>query len=102
MKKYLADQGVSFPPEVVKILEDAFEDACIIADAEALVTGTEADVAAVRQLLARRIIELAKEGERDTTRLVVKSLEDLALAMKTSPSLQPSTIHGRGRRTDFE
>jgi hypothetical protein len=83
MKEILGEYSISFEPEVVEILAHAFEDACIVADAEALLTSTEEEnLAATRRVLARRIIDLAIDGERDPTRLTVRSLEYLARARR--------------------
>jgi hypothetical protein len=83
MKEILGEYSISFEPEVVEILAHAFEDACIVADAEAFLTSTEEEnLAATRRVLARRIIDLAIDGERDPTRLTVRSLEYLARARR--------------------
>jgi hypothetical protein len=78
MKKFFDSQSVAFDPDVIDILVHALEDACIVADAEGLLTGNHDDSAVTRELLAKKIEELAREGERDPAKLIVRSLQHLA------------------------
>jgi hypothetical protein len=85
MREIFAEQSASFEPETVELLYRAFEDACIIAEADANLSGGRENSEATRQLLARHIIELAKDGERDATRLTCGSVEALAHAVRRPP-----------------
>ncbi len=55
----------AFDPEVVSILEDAFEDAWRRAQASKAPYGTEEYALAGRTIIAKYIIQQAKVGERD-------------------------------------
>ncbi len=54
-----------FTPEVISILEDAFEDAWRRAQSSKAPYGTEEYALAGRTILAKYIIKQAKTGERD-------------------------------------
>jgi hypothetical protein len=78
-----------FDPEIVQLMSGALEDACQwLRDGGAALEDDTNEVNA-REMLARRIIELTTEGERDRRRL-----RDLALAafgqLQLANSLEPS------------
>lgn len=64
MIRYLTKHPEAFDPETVRILSDALDEAW----KHAAPNGS--DAVAVRDLLAERIVSLAKQGERDPQRLV--------------------------------
>jgi hypothetical protein len=68
----------AFDSETTQLLGAAFEDAWedVKTSGSALAEGAEA--ASTRALLAKRIIELAKRGERNPDRLVESALDHLA------------------------
>lgn len=76
MQKFLNVQPVVFEPEVTQILVKAFDDAW----ASLQVSGARLDghVVDAREILAKRIIETAKNGDRDPSRLVEDALGHLA------------------------
>jgi hypothetical protein len=76
----------AFDSEDTEVLSAAFEAAWekLNAAGGALAEGSEA--ALTRELLAKRIIELAKRGERDPDRLVESALDHLAKSRATSHS----------------
>ena len=76
----------AFDSETTELLGAAFEAAWekVNAAGSALAKGSEA--ALTRELLAKRIIELAKRGERNFDRLVESALDHLAKSQATSDS----------------
>ncbi len=67
----------AFDSEVVEGLARAFELAWAKVEASGLL-GAEVDPAAVRETLAKRIVEAAKNGERDHEQLAADALRHLA------------------------
>jgi hypothetical protein len=65
--------GGAFDPSMVDIMSQALDGAYDAVKAEA--KRAAGDDAAVRSALAKLIIELAKQGERDPTRLAHLALE---------------------------
>jgi hypothetical protein len=80
----------AFDSETTELLGAAFEAAWekVNAAGSALAEGPEA--ASTRELLARRIIELAKRGERNLDRLVESALDHLAKSQAASDSALPT------------
>ena len=85
MPKFLDGQTNIFTAEVVLILVAALEDAWTAVHTSGMqLDGHAADA---QQILARRIIETAKNGERDPSRLVGDAVGHLAR------TIGPSTTH---------
>lgn len=85
MRKFLDDETIIFTPEVVLILVAALEDAWTAVQASSIqFDGHAADA---QEILAKRIIETAKNGERDRSRLVGDAVGYLAR------TIGPSTTH---------
>jgi len=63
-----------FEPGEVKILTGAFDDAWARLKASKAPFAAEEYAAAARTILAKRIIKLAKEGERDRSKLATDGL----------------------------
>jgi uncharacterized protein with NRDE domain len=78
--------NAAFDSEATQLLGAAFEAAWqkVKSTSSALAEGSEA--ALTRELLAKRIIELAKRGERNPDRLVESALDHLARSRATSHS----------------
>lgn len=68
-------KGTSFPPDVVAIMGDAYERAC-----RSLHDTGQPDL--VKEVIAKRIIKLANEGERDPRRLCEEALKALGVHSK--------------------
>jgi len=66
-------EGV-FEPDEVKILTGAFDDAWARLKAGKAPFAAEEYAATARTILAKRIIKLAKEGERDRSKLATDGL----------------------------
>jgi hypothetical protein len=72
----------AFDPETIRILSVAFEDACQSLSGDRIVLGPDTD--AMRDALARSIIDVAADGERDRCRLRDEALARLARALSNS------------------
>jgi hypothetical protein len=76
MRNYLKEHPAAFDHDEVAILVGAFDQAWqLILKSGAKLDG---ELMAVRELLAKRIIEVAKQGERDQRRLCEDALAHLA------------------------
>jgi len=78
--------NAAFDSETTELLGAAFEAAWqkVKTTDSALAEGSEA--ALTRKLLAKRIIEMAKRGERNADRLIENALDHLARLQATSQS----------------
>jgi len=83
--------NAAFDSEDTELLGAAFEAAWekLNTAGSALAEGSEAAV--IRELLAKRIIELAKRGERNPDRLVENALDHLARSRAASDSALTTT-----------
>jgi hypothetical protein len=81
----------AFDSETTQLLGAAFEAAWedVKTSGSALAEGAEA--ASTRELLAKRIIEIAKRGERNPDRLVEIALDHLARSRAASDSVLTTT-----------
>ncbi len=68
-------QGTAFEPEVCQGLGEAFERAC-----QSLHDVGQPDI--VKEVIAKRIIELARCGERDPERLCEQALQGFGVMRK--------------------
>ena len=68
-------EGASFDPETTRVMGEAYEQACLT---------LAGDNIAARELVAKRIIETARRGERDLTKLAAYGIEGLAGTRGTS------------------
>jgi hypothetical protein len=73
----LASAG-SFDPEATKILTAAFDTAWQMLKTSGNVLAAEYRAASTRELLAKRIIEMGSQGERNPRRLAEDALAHLA------------------------
>ncbi len=69
MHGYLKEHSGAFDPDEVRTLVAAFEKAWVSVQASGAVFDTEAKAESVRAILAKHIITVAKQGERDQGRL---------------------------------
>ena len=86
-----ASSNAAFDSETTELLGAAFEAAWekVKTAGSALAEGSEA--ALTRELLAKRIIEMAKRGERNPDRLVEIALDHLARSRAASDSALTTT-----------
>jgi len=75
IKKFGAD--TVFDPEAVTILVGAFDDAWRSVEASGAPLATDKHAPMARELLAKHIIEAAKQGERDQRQLSQEALLQL-------------------------
>lgn len=68
----------AFDPESVRVLETAFDAAWKTVNSSGSDLAVDGRVASTRELLAKRIIEMAERGESDSRRLVADALAHLA------------------------
>jgi hypothetical protein len=74
----IAHPGV-FDPETVSILASALDSAWEKARANQIAFKLDGNAEAVRDLLAKHIVDMAKHGERDHQRLIQGALDRLKL-----------------------
>lgn len=77
----------AFDSETTRLLGEAFEAAWRKAEIADRPAAEKAQTAAARELLARRIIELGRRGERNHERLVEGALDYLARSSAHAGSL---------------
>jgi (2Fe-2S) ferredoxin len=89
MRNFLAEHSGAFDPDEVHILIAAFDKAWETIQASGVVYA-QAKAEAVRAILAKHIIEAAKQGERDYARLRDGALLALAQSnLRNSPPPPP-------------
>jgi len=76
----------AFDSETTELLGAAFEAAWEKVNAAGIALAEGSEAALTREALAKRIIELAKRGERDPDRLVESALDHLAKSQATLDS----------------
>jgi hypothetical protein len=76
--------NAAFDCDTTQLLGAAFEAAWEEVKAAGSVLAEESQAALTRELLAKRIIEMAKRGERNPDRLVENALDHLARARAAS------------------
>jgi hypothetical protein len=83
MQSHLENHNLTFDPDEVLILVGAFDKAW----QSVLDSGATLDGAAepIRELLAKRIVDVAKLGERDQDRLCRDALDHLANSLLDAP-----------------
>jgi hypothetical protein len=69
MLGYLKEHSGAFDPDEIRILVAAFEKAWESVQASGAIFATDAKAEPARAILAKHIIEAAKQGERDHARL---------------------------------
>jgi hypothetical protein len=79
-------EGHRFDPETVRLMGIAFEMALVI------LQRSDGIVSPTRDALAKKIIELAKAGERQPGRLCDSALQALRVAIVSDPSPPPPPV----------
>ena len=70
MVQYLKDNPKPLDPETIQLLRGVLDDAWDVVEANEAAFMIDGDAGAARQTLAKHIVELAKQGERDRQRLI--------------------------------
>jgi hypothetical protein len=79
MLRYLKDRPAAFDPDTISILSAALDDAWKAVEADKSTFKIDGNPDGARQELARQIVEMAKQGERDRQRLIDGALARLRL-----------------------
>ena len=79
MVRYLTKHPEAFDPETVRVLATALDEAWEIASANQIEFKLDKNPEGAHDLLAKHIVDLAIQGERDHQRLVNAALERLKL-----------------------
>jgi hypothetical protein len=77
--RYLTKDLEAFDPETVRVLASALDETWEIARADPITYKVDGDPEVARDLLAKHIVDLALQGERDRQRLIDGALERLKL-----------------------
>jgi hypothetical protein len=83
--------NAAFDSETRQLLGRAFEAAWEKVKTSGSALAEESEAALTRELLAKRIIEMANRGERNADRLVENALDHLARSRATSDSAITTT-----------
>jgi len=78
MIRHIRNEPAVFSPDTIRLLSGALDEAWESANVDQVFPIEDHEIA-VRDLLARHIIDLAKKGERDRARLVESALYRLRL-----------------------
>ena len=84
MRGYLKEHSGAFDPHEIRILVAAFDKAWESVQASGAIFDTDAKTQLARAILAKHIIEAAKQGERDQGRLRDGALLQYAQSRLTS------------------
>ena len=78
MLRYLTNDQ-AFAPEAISILSGALDGAWAIACADSVRFKVDGNADAIRDILAKQIVAMALQGERDPQRLITGALDRLRL-----------------------
>jgi hypothetical protein len=79
LRQYLMDHPGAFDPEAISILSGALDDAWQVVEANKAALRMDGHPEAARNALAKHIVDIAKQGERDRQRLIEGALAALKL-----------------------
>jgi hypothetical protein len=79
MLRYLKDHPQAFDPDTINFLTNVLEDAWQVVEANKTTFKVDGDASGARQALAKHIVDLAKQGERDRQVLIEGALTQLKL-----------------------
>ena len=80
MNSRLSNHHVSFDDETMQAMSEAFDQSCDV-------LGSFGKGVTVREIIARRIVEAAKIGERDPTRLYRQALNAMGIDEQSANQL---------------
>ena len=95
MLVYLKKHPAVFNAEEVRVLTAAFDQAWQLMEASGAKFETDSHAEKVREVLAKHIIEAAKQGERDPQRLIEAALVGYtqALRLAARQTKPPTELH---------
>jgi hypothetical protein len=79
MNRYLEENSAAFDPDTVLILSGALDDAWLVVEANKVAFKIDGHADGARQAIAKQIVDMAKQGERDRQRLIEGALTRLKL-----------------------
>jgi hypothetical protein len=79
LRQYLTDHPAAFDPETISILSGALDDAWHVVEADKAALRMDGHLEGARDVLAKHILDMAKQGERDRQRLMEGALAALKL-----------------------
>jgi hypothetical protein len=79
LRQYLMDHPGAFDPETISILIGALDDAWEMVGADKAAFRMDGHLKGARNALAKHIVDIAKQGERDRQRLIKGALAALKL-----------------------
>jgi len=79
MLRFLRDHPAAFDPETIDVLSDALDQAWRQVEADKDTYKIDGHAQDARNVLARSIVDMAKQGERDPQRLISGALAQLRL-----------------------
>jgi hypothetical protein len=79
LRQYLMDHPGAFDPETISILSGALDDAWQMVGADKAAFRMDGHPEGARNALAKHIVDIAKQGERDRQRLIEGALAALRL-----------------------
>jgi len=79
MLRYLKDNPAAFDSDTISILSGALDDAWQVVEANKPAFKVDGNADGARQTLAKHIVDMAKQGERDRQRLIEDALARLKL-----------------------
>jgi hypothetical protein len=77
MRQYLREHPAAFDPETIAILSDALDNAWNSVEANKRAYKLDGHAEGARQALARHLVDIATQGERDPQRLIDGALARL-------------------------
>lgn len=79
MLRYLKDNPTAFDPETISILSGALDDAWQVIETNKAAFRVDGDPEGARNALAKHLVDVAKQGERDRQRLMEGAFAALKL-----------------------
>jgi len=79
MLRYLKDHPAVFDPDTIRLLSGALDDAWQFVEANKATFKVDGHAEEARTALAKHIVEMAKNGERNRLRLIEGALTQLML-----------------------
>jgi hypothetical protein len=79
MRQYLKDHPAAFDPETISILSGALDDAWQVVKANKVAFKIDGHADGARQAIAKHLVDVARQGERDRQRLIEGALTRLKL-----------------------